>query len=182
MTSTCSFRAKRRRGLTLFEAGATIAVASTIFGIAVELLSLTMHATGEARDRAMAAQSMARLADQFRDNVHAASEILAPDPAGKSSHWSIRTADGRRLEYEFAPGAVKWRKYNGATVVAREAFMLPDDFIPRLELEPGDKPTMASLIVERNGDGTPRPHLRIDAAIGRDCRLVEAIHTSKAGG
>src|SRR5437868_10998526 len=63
---------RRRHGWTLFEAIAALTIGSTVFGIAVQLLSLTMHAAEVARDRVASAGAVARLAERFRGDVHAA--------------------------------------------------------------------------------------------------------------
>jgi type II secretory pathway pseudopilin PulG len=168
-------RVRRRRGWTLLEAIAALTVGSTVFGIAVQLLSLTMHAAEGARDRAASAGAMARLAERFRADVHAAREIVVPQPKDNAARWTVKLSADERIEYEFRDGALQWTKYAGDAVRARDAFTLSPGIEPGLELEPKHNPVIASLLLKRgaeSGDESAEHAIRIDARIGRDHRFV----------
>jgi type II secretory pathway pseudopilin PulG len=167
-------RVRRRRGWTLLEAIAALTVGSTIFGIAVQLLALTMHAAEGARDRATSAGATARLAERFRADVHAAREIVVPQSKDNMTRWTVKLSADERIEYELRDGSLQWTKYVGDAVRARDALALPQDTAPRLELEPKDNPVMASLLLKRGaeaGDDSAEHTVRIDARIGRDRRF-----------
>jgi type II secretory pathway pseudopilin PulG len=168
-------RVRRRHGWTLLEAIAALTVGSTVFGIAVQLLALTMHAAEGARDQATSAGATTRLAERFRADVHASQEIVVPQSKDNVARWTVKLSANERIEYELHDGSLQWTKYVGGAVQARDAFALPQDTSPRLELEPKEKPVIASLLLKRgaeSGDESAEHTVRIDARIGRDHRFV----------
>ena len=165
----------RRHGWTLLEAIAALTIGSTVFGIAVQLLSLTMHAAEGARDRVASAGAVARLAERFRADIHAAREIVVPQSKDNVARWTVKLSANERIEYEMRDGSLQWTKYVGGAVKARDTFALPQDTAPRLELEPKENPVIVSLLLKRGaemGDESAEHAIRIDARIGRDRRFV----------
>jgi hypothetical protein len=149
-------------------------VGSTAFGISVQLLKLTMQSTESARDRIATTEAFARLAERFRADIHAARDISASEQSGKPARWIVKLSADERTEVEPREGQLLWTKYQGDKVDARDAFVLPERAVVRLELAPKEKPAIASLLLEI-GDGADHSAdhaLRIDAAIGRDLRFA----------
>jgi hypothetical protein len=169
--------------MTLIEAIVASTVASAIFGIAVQLLSVTMHSTESGRDRVVSTAAMTRLAEQFRADVHAATSVSVVAAAGSQAHWTVKLADDLRIDYEVDGDILKRTEYRGDKVQARDAFALPQDADPRLELQPEKNPTQASLLLRRNADPAVKATgyvLRIDAQLGRDRRYSEGPNREKS--
>jgi hypothetical protein len=159
-------------------------VGSAVFGISVQLLKLTMQSTEGAQDRIAATSSLARLAERFRADVHAAREVTISEQKDKPVLWIIRLAGDEHAEFEPRDGEVLWTKYRGGKVAARDAFMLPQHAAARIELDPKDKPAIASLLLKVGADRADESTghtLRIDAAISRDLRFVDDRHQAKEG-
>jgi hypothetical protein len=171
---TSDVRPRRRSGWSLIEACAAMFLGSTIFGIAVQLLFVTMHSVDSARDRVASAGAMARLAERFRSDIHAAREVV-PEPVGKPARWIVKLSADERIEYENRDGALHWTKYRRDAVGGRDIFALPPGAELRLELEPKQNPSFASLLLNRGaeaaGESAERV-LRIDARVGRDHRFL----------
>lgn len=167
------FTNRSRSGLTLVETSVALIVASTIFGIAVHLLTLTMQSAGEIKQRTSSPAATMRLAERFRADVHAALEVVVHRQSEQVTGWIIKLGDGARTEYELHGGFLQWTKYRDNKIEARDAFPLPDAAEVRIELEPKESRTFAGLLLkfgEANGDFLSNA-LRIDAAIGRDKNL-----------
>ncbi|HEV3415701.1 MAG TPA: hypothetical protein VG056_02775 [Pirellulales bacterium] len=170
--------------MTLIELIMASTVASAIFGIAVQLLSVTLHSTESGRDRVVSTAAMSRLAEQFRADVHAAAIVSVDHADGSHAHWTVKFADDLRVEYEADENVLKRTEYRGEKVQARDAFALPQDADPRLELHPEKSPTQASLLLRRNADPAVEATgyvLRIEARLGRDLRFAEATDRQSGG-
>src|SRR5437016_6203018 len=94
-------RRRDRRGWTILEACAAMVVGGTIYGISVQLLAISLRASEVGRDRALAIGALARLAEQFRADVHAAEKVEASPDGGDKLHWTMKLADDERVEFEF---------------------------------------------------------------------------------
>ena len=179
-----SGRGRRRGGWTLLEFCAAMLVGSAVFGISVQFLKLTMQSTEGARDRVAATESFARLAERFRADAHAAREVAVSEQTDKPARWVMRLVGDERVEYEPRDGQVLWTKFRGEKVAARDAFLLPGQARVRIELEPKDKPAVASLLVKIGADRADESAgqlLRIDASIGRDLRFADRRAEMKEG-
>jgi type II secretory pathway component PulJ len=170
--------------LTLIEVIVASTLASAIFGIAVELLSVTMHSTESGRDRVVSTAVMTRLAEQFRSDVHAAANVSVDRAAGGQARWTLKLADDLRIEYEADEDVLKRIEYRGDKVQVRDAFAMPQGADPRLELQPEKNPTQASLSVRRSADATVDAAgyiLRIEARLDRDSRFAKATDRQSGG-
>lgn len=150
-------------------------IGSAVFGISVQFLKLTMQSTEGARDRVAATETFVRLSERFRADAHAAREIAVSEQKDKAARWIMRLEGDERAEFEPRDEQVLWTKYQGEKVAARDAFLLPEQARVRIELEPKDKPDIASMLVKIGADrddGSAGQLLRIDAAVGRDLRFA----------
>jgi hypothetical protein len=164
----------RRRGLSLIEAIVAMIIASTIFGMSVELLTLIKNETATGRDQALSAASLARLAEQFRADVHAANAISQNKTDGGLILWTMKMPDDKRVEYEPRAEGLRRTEYRDDKVHARDTFVLPATET-RLELKPAEKPVEATLLIKERANGADAiggGDLRIEAAVGRDLRFV----------
>jgi hypothetical protein len=159
-------------------------IGSAVFGISVQFLKLTMQSTEGARDRVNATESLARLSERFRADAHAAREIAVSQQNDKTTRWIMRFVGDERVEFEPRDGQVLWTKYRAEKVEARDAFLLPQQASVRIELEPKDKPAIASLLVKigaDRGDESAGHLLGTDAKIGRDLRFADRDAEMKEG-
>jgi prepilin-type N-terminal cleavage/methylation domain-containing protein len=162
-----------RRGFSLIEAIVAMVVGSTIFGISVELLALATRETSTGRDRSLSTETLSRLAEQFRGDVHAAEAVSQAKKGAGQILWTLKMPDDKRVEYEPRADGLRRTEYSGDKVHARDAFALPADDV-RLELKPTEKPLEATLLIKRDGSATNDNagyELRIDARVGRDLRF-----------
>ncbi len=162
-----------RRGLTLIEMVVTISVAATLTGIAISILLVMFRAERNGRTQLAEAKSLERLADQFRQDVHAAvGETLAngKDP----QQWRFDLPEKRIVQYKIAGGAISREESSDSKDVRRESYTLPKDSTVAVTVDRTTKPAVVSLTIEPNQDAL-RPHypLRVDALLGRDLRFSE---------
>jgi prepilin-type N-terminal cleavage/methylation domain-containing protein len=162
-----------RRGFSLIELIVAMVIASTIFGLSVELLMLAKRETATGRERTMSAANLLRLGEQFRADVHAADTVSEAIKAGDRVLWTIEMPDDERVEYAPNADGLHRTEYRGDKVHARDVFVVPAAGV-RLELKPAEKPVEAILLIKQGGSaaGDPESELRIEAAVGRDLRLI----------
>jgi hypothetical protein len=164
----------RRRGLSLIESIVAMIIASTIFGMSVELLALIKNETATGRDQALSTASLPRLAEQFRADVHAANTISQSKKGDGQVLWTMKMPDDKRVEYEPRVEGLRRTEYRGDKVHSRDTFALPTADA-QLELKPAEKPVEATLLVKDHASGADAiagSDLRIEAAVGRDLRFV----------
>ena len=103
------------------------------------LLQLLMKLDADSRSRFDAAASLARLARQFRHDVHAAGSVrLVEPPASKGAVMKIESGPDRAIEYQVKGDDKVVRVETGkGTEVRREAFMVPRSGSIRLSMQRG---------------------------------------------
>ena len=85
------------RGITLIELLAVLAVSSVLLAIAIGLIQTLLRASGAARSDLEQQNSVARLADAFRRDVHAATAFHAgPAKDGNPVEWTFDLGVGPR--------------------------------------------------------------------------------------
>jgi prepilin-type N-terminal cleavage/methylation domain-containing protein len=162
-----------RRAFTLIEMIVAISVAATLTGIAISLLLLMFRTAESGRTQLAQAQSLERLADQFRQDVHSAvGETVAN---GKNLHdWQFDLAANRVVQYTVADGVVSREQRSSAKDVQRESFRLPKDSTVAIIVDRTTRPPIVSLTIERNEPSLRPAHpFRVDAALGRDLRFTQ---------
>jgi hypothetical protein len=150
-----------------------ISVAATLTGIAISLL-LVMFRTGErGRTQLAQAQSLQRLADQFRQDVHSAvGETLVNGENLRD--WRFDLSANRVVQYKVADNVVSREQRSDAKDVRRESFPLPKDSTVAILVDRTAHPPIVSLTIEPNEPSLRSAHLfRVDAALGRDLRFTE---------
>ncbi len=163
--------ARRRRGTTLIEMLALITVLSILLGLCGGMIHLLMKLDRSGRVASDEAADLARLARDFRSDVHAST------PAGPTTPAPDRldlTLDGRTVEYQVRPGDVLRTLRDGDKIRRRETYRRPARASVRFALATDGTPPMASIVVDREGggkDGSLYRDLRIDAVIGSDRRF-----------
>jgi prepilin-type N-terminal cleavage/methylation domain-containing protein len=162
-----------RRAFTLIEMIIAISVAATLTGIALCVLLLMFRTEQRGRTQLAQAESLERLADQFRQDVHSAlGETVAN---GKEMrHWQFDLAAKRSVQYEIADDVVSRQERSDSNAVQRESFRLPKDSTVTITVDRATNPPIVSLTIEPNEASLRPGHpYRVDAALGRDLRFSE---------
>ncbi|MFZ1936615.1 MAG: type II secretion system protein [Thermoguttaceae bacterium] len=162
-----------RRAYTLIEMIVAISVAATLTGIAMCLLLVMFRSEQNGRTQLAQAESLERLADQFRQDVHAA--VAQPVVNGNNQHeWQFDLGENRIVQYTIADDILSRERHSGSKDVQRGSFRLPKDSSVAIAVDRATSPAVVSLTIEP-GDASLRPGhpVRIDAALGRDLRFTE---------
>ena len=161
-----------RRGYTLIEVLAVIAVSTVLMGIAIEVLYLLSRAESGGRKHAGQAAIVARLADQFRGDVHAALHPTAAENAEKNQ-WQFTLAD-RTATYRALPGEVQRYEQIAGKTTRRESYVLPADSTAEILVRADPAPATASLVITLPGPASEIGRdIRIDAVFSRDHRFAK---------
>ncbi len=179
-----------RQAFTLTELLITMSAGSTLMMLAVGLVHQSMHLTTAARGRADEHRAISKLANQFRQDVHWADEVVVE--SAETVRLSIRsvgevTYDCQASEcVRLAPGEPATG--DQAARPHRERFLLKTGGAVLFEML--EQPSRAVLTVFRgevsgkqailnvsSGDTPARsrpPALRVEAVIGRLAQITEA--------
>ncbi len=160
-----------RRAFTLVEMIVAISVGATLMGIAMSLLLVMFRTEQNGRSQLAQAESLERLANQFRQDVHAA--IGRTVPSGKDLHdWRFDLTANRSVQYRVAENAISREQRSGAKQVRRESFRLPQDSTVAIAVDRAANPPLVSLTIEAGGTSSqPGCPFRVDAVLGRDLRF-----------
>jgi prepilin-type N-terminal cleavage/methylation domain-containing protein len=166
-------RRPMRRAFGLIEMLVAISIGSVLMGIAISLLIVLLGAEQSGRSHAERSESLQRLADQFRRDVHAAvGEVTAggEDPTG----CRLTLADGGSVRYAIGAGGISREERKGSTVVRGESYALPKDSTATFTVDRTTSPWTLSLTIVPNDASMESGHeIRIDAVLGRDHRFAE---------
>jgi prepilin-type N-terminal cleavage/methylation domain-containing protein len=162
-----------RRAYTLIEMIVAISVAATLTGIAMCLLLVMFRSEQNGRTQLAQAESLERLADQFRQDVHAA--VAQPVVSRNNQHeWQFDLGENRIAQYQIAADVISRQQRVGSKDVQRESFRLPKDSSVAIAVDRATSLAVVSLTIEPS-DASLRPGhpFRIDAVLGRDLRFTE---------
>ncbi len=163
---------KRRRAFTLVETLMTMTMGSSLMLLAIGLVHQSMSTSKLAKLRGEHDRSIARLAQQFRRDVHSASEIQSCAP----EKVTLSMNDGSTVTFKVEGTKVTWEKVSVDSVVAREWFQF--DTRCNAKFAEHSKPKGVVLTVERKVEGAEALALPVDlrvlAAVGR-WQLLERI-------
>ena len=170
-----------RRGITsLVEVLVAISVGSTVFMLASTLVVRLMRGTQEAQVHASEALSISRLGDQFREDIHAATDVQVAK-AGQALEISL--PEGAQARYELAGNQIRRSLMADSIVKQREMYQVHDLKAAKFTLgqgeTKGEQPRLAMLIAQR-GAKTPAGssrRLTISAVVGRDHRFASNAKT-----
>ncbi len=162
-----------RRALTLIEMVTTISVAATLTGIAMCLLVVMLRAERGGRAHVAEAESLDRLADQFRQDVHAA--VGETVVSGKELHqWRLGLSGNRTVQYTIADNGISRDERTDSKDVRRESYALPGGSNVAVAVDRATNPAVVSLTIEPRDASLRSGHpFRVEAVLGRDLRFAE---------
>ena len=117
----------RRKGITIIETIVLMTGVAAMLGLCVLLLQFLLKLDGQSRARLDGASALARLARQFRQDVHAAGRAsLVDHSAARPSELRIESGKDRIVAYEVKGDAavVRVETLKGAQV-RRESYEIP---------------------------------------------------------
>jgi len=165
-------RRLRLAGVSLIEMVLIIASITVVLSVCGTFLHLLVKLDRGGRNAMRDTQAVARLAQQFRGDVRAASaaKVVAPDE--KSPGRLELTTEGRpTVTYPVESGSLLRTESDGAKVHRREAYLVENLASPRFERLSDDR---LVLTMPRKADAAGpslRPGYRVEALLGKDRRL-----------
>lgn len=162
---------KRRNAFTLVEMLMTMTMGSSLMLLAIGLVHQSMSMSKLAKVRGEHDQSLARLAQQFRSDVHLASELVSFSP----DLIHLKLADDSTVTYKREAATVTRDKTGPGTDIARELFRFDERCMATFTSE--TYPECVVLQVERrveNSEVSSPVELRVVAVLGRWQQLEQA--------
>jgi hypothetical protein len=177
-----------RRGVSLIEILVLMTIGSTLMGIAVGSLHLLLKMDRNTRQRRQLQASEARLADQFRRDVHAALR-MKPGEAPEQSRpiWQLELGADKRIQYQSEPGGLARLEILQGKTTRKEWYPLMESSKVRCDMTSDGPVPIVSLGIassEEPGSLFPPQALRIDARLGTNHRFAPAgpqVATKKEG-
>ena len=133
-----------RRGISIIETIVLMTGVAAMLGLCVVMLQLLLKLDGQSRARLDGATAMARLARQFREDVHASTAAsLVDQPAGQPPRLRIEAGAGREIGYEVhGDSAVVRTETRKGARIRRERYDIPQSGSIRLSVRPTDRPVV----------------------------------------
>jgi hypothetical protein len=158
----------RRRGVSLVELLVVIFISTVIFGIVASLTSAMIETQAASRDQFRGQAGLTSLADQFRDDVHAAAGFrpLAAEGEKLGPGWEIRLGPNHRIEYRQGEKGVVRSEHEGEKLLREEEYYLPRGSVASAAAAGEKGREVVTLRLAFAESESPRPPLRIDAALG----------------
>ena len=173
--------ASATRGVTLIEMTVVLAVSSVMLAIAIGLIQTLLRASGGATRDLEQQNSVARLADAFRRDVHAATAFHPGEAKdGNPIEFSFDLGAGRVATYRVEPGSLARTVRAGETLKSQESFVLPGETAVSVEMTPvGPANHLALSMVSRVASTgsklpmAPGRSVRIEARLAADHRFEQ---------
>ena len=167
---------KRRSGYMLIELMAVIAAGAAMLAIATGVIYTLFEAEEASRDQLRHALTSGRLADQFRRDVHAATEMTEAPPSADDPHspgWVFTLSGERSIEYlSDGRSMIRVDRAEGKTV-RRESFDLGRHWQASIGRRPEGETAVISLRMEADRRPSSEPFSRalvIEAVLSMDHR------------
>ena len=162
-----------RRAFTLIEMIVAISVGAVLMGIAMSLLVVLLGAERSGRAHVERSETLQRLADQFRRDVHAAvGEVVVKGEKGQE--WQMELTGNCIVRYTVAADGVSREERMESRDVRRESYALQKDSTVAIAVDRATSPSVVTLTIEpKDASSRPGHEIRIDAVLGRDRRFAE---------
>lgn len=168
----------QRRGYTLIEMLVVVTVSAVLMGVAVQVLYLLARLERGGRESVGRATIVARLADQFRSDVHAALRSM-PAAGAEKSQWRFALAGDSAVAYRALPGEVERREQVAGKPARQESYALPAESVAEIVIRTEPAPTVASLVITLPGPASAMGReIRIDAVLSKDHRFAKSPNGS----
>jgi hypothetical protein len=162
-----------RRGYLLIEMLTAITAGAVMLGISVGILGLLLRVERAGRDHGYRAMVLGRLAEQFRNDLHAALR-QAPGEAGPKDQWRFEMGPDHAVTYRATADTLERDETAAGKPVRRESYALPPGCAARVDVSADRAPPLASLTVAPAGTRCAGSReVRIDAVLGRDHRFAK---------
>ena len=116
--------------------------------------------------------SVARLADAFRRDAHAATAFRAgPAKDGNPVEWTFDLGSGRAATYRVEPDSLARTVRAGETLESQESFALPGETAVSVEMTPVGKDSLVELSMASGPDSSHGRSVRIEARLAADHRF-----------
>lgn len=167
----------RRRGWTLIELLATMALLTAMTGISAKILTTLLRSERNGTEHVVRLVTVSRLARQFRADVHAAIDLQLSGDNPQQPLVTITGADQRKIQYEIQPrGILRTEQRPAQPAASHDLLRLPGT---RFRIvDSATPPRLLTLVVETPDTFALDPRqpadnareVRIDAIVGRDFR------------
>jgi type II secretory pathway pseudopilin PulG len=163
---------------------AVIAIGSTMMAITTSALYLFVKTEGQGRQAYQQQTSLARLADQFRRDVHAAQGMTRTDgQTAEQAAWKFETGERQAVEYLAGSGGIARLETDNGKIRRQEWYPLAEPWKVTLESKREEAVQMVSLRIAAlpsAGHKAPGTPLRVDARLAADHRFGGAKPASAA--
>jgi type II secretory pathway pseudopilin PulG len=161
-----------RRGYTLIEMMAVMAGVTALIGLGVATINSLFLIERNTRQATEDGLALERLADGFRDDLHAAVRPAGTDPEkpGAVPSLGVDLPGGERVEYRTDGPALFITRKRPEGEPRLERLILPSLGTPRLSWEEQDGRRFGRLSFSKSESAPDGGELRVEALLGRDHR------------
>ena len=163
---------KERRGVFIIEMAAVMACSAVVLATATWVLCALLHTSSAVQRQCRQTATVARLAEQFRLDAHAAVKLTPP--AAERSAWIFELGPRRSVEYLPSGDELLRCERSAGQVSGRQSFRLPRDTSTNIELLAGKQAATARLSIWPDSSRTngPRPCcITVEAVLAKDHRF-----------
>jgi prepilin-type N-terminal cleavage/methylation domain-containing protein len=156
-----------RRGVTLIEMVAVITVFAVLLGLCAITIQLLMRVGSDAQTRRTAGAALGRLAEQFREDIHASDDVQLRPAAG----LRLNRGPGVVIDYQTRDGRVDRVESVNGQASRHESYALDrHDSITFERRDDGPRRFLAMVVRHKVGSGQPDPPhpMEILALVGKD--------------
>ncbi len=158
---------RSRRGFSLIELLIVLSVGTAMLMVAMSVLYMLKETQVTMRQRLTEGRMITRLADQFRDDVHAASRIervSGEAPSPDKAVWQFAVGPDTVVRYEVGDGAVRRARLAGTDKI-QEDYRLPAGMIATISGAEGDSALAALRFAARDPNVVQRRPVQIEAVL-----------------
>jgi prepilin-type N-terminal cleavage/methylation domain-containing protein len=171
---------KQRRAFTLIEMVTVMAIAAVLSGIAVFLLVSLLKNHDAGRQHLIYCRTLNRLAERFRDDVHAAQKT-STENSGEIFDLPIDSSTDAKIRYQCLPDRIDRSEIKGGQAVSVESYMLSRDMEASIKTRIEAGAEIAFILISESGQTQKisfSPPVRIEAVLGLDFRLAKVKATA----
>ena len=166
----------RRRGVSLIELMVVMTGVAVVLGLCAVTIQALMKVNADAQARLNASEALARLASQFREDVHSSEhiELLADTKSsGTKPSKTLRIIREPHLvvTYEVSPGRVARLESSSGKMSRHELFRVGKGRVVTFQRRNEGSRHFVALVISRESErGMPEPDhpLEVLALLGRD--------------